>query len=66
MNIIKKRRIDLGMSQYDLSRITGIHQSRLSLVENGYRKLRDDEIKILSKKLQISEQDFYYDQLNKD
>ena len=64
MNLIKKRRIELGLSQYDLSKLTGIHQSRLSLVENGYRKLREDEIKILAKKLQISKQDFYYNGLH--
>ena len=63
MNVLKKARIERGFTQYDLQKLTGIHQNRISLVENGYRKLRDDEIKILSKKLLISTQDFYYDGL---
>jgi transcriptional regulator with XRE-family HTH domain len=36
MNNLKSFRLYKGINQYGLARITGVHQSRISLIENGY------------------------------
>jgi transcriptional regulator with XRE-family HTH domain len=49
MNRIKLKRIKKGLTQWRLSILTGISQSRISLFENGYVRLRpEDEEKLRS------------------
>jgi ribosome-binding protein aMBF1 (putative translation factor) len=40
---LKEARFVLGMSQYDLYLLTGINQSRISYIERGYIRPREDE-----------------------
>jgi predicted transcriptional regulator len=40
---LKEARFKTGKSQFDLRLLTGIHQSRISCIERGYVKPRDDE-----------------------
>jgi len=34
---LREARFKRGITQYSLSKITGVHQSRISLIENGYK-----------------------------
>jgi transcriptional regulator with XRE-family HTH domain len=36
MNNLKEIRLGMGLNQYDVSNKSGVHQSRISLIENGY------------------------------
>ena len=51
MNKVKKRRLELEFSQYQLERLTGINQSKLSLIEAGYREPTHEEKKKIAKVL---------------
>ncbi|HUV58526.1 MAG TPA: helix-turn-helix transcriptional regulator [Desulfatiglandales bacterium] len=51
MNKLRKTRVLKEMNQFQLRIATGIHQSRISLIENGYVEPRDDEKKRLAKAL---------------
>ena len=48
---LKLLRTIRGFSQYDLTMKTGIHQSRISLFENGYTDLKPEERTKLAKAL---------------
>ena len=48
---LKLLRAVRGFSQYDLTLKTGIHQSRISLFENGYTDLKPEERSKLAKAL---------------
>lgn len=52
MNEFKKiRTIDLGISQFELSQKSGVHPSRISLLENGLRMPTMNETKRISEAL---------------
>lgn len=36
MNNLKNLRLSMGLNQYELANISGVHQSRISLIENDY------------------------------
>ncbi len=59
MKKMKFRRLQLGFSQYELERLTNIHQARLSLFERGYREPSTDEKKKLAKALKIEEEELF-------
>jgi len=59
MNKIKKRRFELGFSQYEVERLSGIPQSRLSLIEKGYREPSLEEKKVLAKTLRAEIQELF-------
>ena len=59
MNKIKKRRIELEFTQYDLEKLTGINQSKLSLIEGGYRDPSPEEKKRLAKTLRAEIQELF-------
>ena len=40
---LKKARFIRGKTQFELRLLTGIHQSRISVIEKGYVVPRDDE-----------------------
>jgi transcriptional regulator with XRE-family HTH domain len=40
----RKLRESLGIKQIQLAKASGIHQSRLSLIENGWQDARPDEL----------------------
>ena len=46
---LKELRFRKGLTQFDLRIRTGIHQSKISLVESGYMQLRDEERRKLAK-----------------
>lgn len=47
MNVIKQLRIELGLSQMEVSRETGISRSRLQVIENDFKEPTKDQIKAL-------------------
>jgi len=59
MNKIKKRRLELEFTQYDLEKLTGINQSKLSLIEGGYREPSSEEKKKIAKVLRAEIQELF-------
>ena len=55
MNVFKKQRLELELTQYDVEKLTGIRQSKLSLVERGFRVLDSEESQKLCKVLRLEE-----------
>lgn len=51
MNKIKRRRLELEFTQYDIEKLIGINQSKLSLIEAGYREATPEEKKKIAKVL---------------
>ena len=51
MNQLRKTRTLKELNQFQLRIATGIHQSRISHIENGYVEPRDDEKERLAKAL---------------
>lgn len=49
VNEIKKKRLESELTQYDVEKLTGISQSKLSLIEAGYREPNFEEKKKLAK-----------------
>jgi len=58
MNVFKKQRLELELTQYDVEKLTGIRQSKLSLVERGFRVLNSGESQKLCKVLRLEEGNF--------
>ena len=54
MNMLRKIRKYKGLNQFQLRIATGIHQSRISLIENLYVVPREDEKTRLAKALKTS------------
>jgi predicted transcriptional regulator len=50
---LKGERNRIGFSQWLLAKLSGVHQSRISLAENGLCALRQDEVEKLSRALNI-------------
>ena len=59
MNRLREVRVVKRVTQFQLRLDTGIHQSKISLIENGLMKPRDDEKKRLSKALGVTPQDLF-------
>lgn len=59
MNMVKKRRFELGFSQYEVEKLSGIPQSRISLIEKGYRQPSMEEKKKLAKTLRAEIQELF-------
>jgi len=53
---LKEARFKRRITQWSLSKITGVHQSRISLIENGY-KANEEEKRALAKGLGIKVED---------
>ena len=51
MNKLREIRVVKKISQFQMRIATGIHQSKISLIENGLIEPRDDEKKRLAKAL---------------
>lgn len=56
---LRQKRVLKGLSQYELRALTGIHPSKISLMENGFIKPREDEIKRLAEALGVNEDDLF-------
>jgi len=59
MNKIKKRRLELEFTQYEVEKLTGINQSKLSLIEAGYREPTAEEKKKIAKVLKAETQELF-------
>ena len=53
-NHLKRLRSQAGMSQYDVERVTGISQSRLSLLERAIRPMSAADADVLARALAVS------------
>jgi len=53
MNRLREIRVINRTTQFQLRLATGIHQSKISLIENGLIKPRDDEKKKIAKALRV-------------
>jgi len=51
MNNLKDLRLSMGLNQYELANMSGVHQSRVSLIENGYVTATVSEKERLAKAL---------------
>ncbi|MDY6986958.1 MAG: helix-turn-helix transcriptional regulator [Thermodesulfobacteriota bacterium] len=54
MNRMKELRARKRMTQFDLRLKTGIHQSKISLAENGYIQLTSEEKEKIARALNVS------------
>jgi len=59
MNKVKKRRLELEFTQYQVEKLTGINQSKLSLIEAAYRKPTAEEKKKIAKVLRAEIQELF-------
>ncbi len=50
---LKQLRLERGLTQYDIEQATGVAQSRVSLIERGYRRARSDELARIAKLFEI-------------
>lgn len=58
MKKIRKIRLMSGLTQYDVEQLTGISQTKISLIERGYRKPSSTEMERLEKVLKHEIQAF--------
>jgi transcriptional regulator with XRE-family HTH domain len=59
MNRLREIRFFKIMNQYELANSSHVHQSRISLIENGYVKPRPDERVRLAKALHVSPEEIW-------
>jgi putative transcriptional regulator len=59
MEKIRVWRVIKRVSQYELSNMTGIAQSKISLFENGHAYPKLEELKRIAKALGVNESDFF-------
>jgi len=52
---IKKKRIELNITQSDLATVAGLHQSAITRIESGKLDCRVSTLKLLSESLEIIE-----------
>jgi transcriptional regulator with XRE-family HTH domain len=60
---LREARFRRGLTQYDVSRLTGISAPRISLVERGYAKFRLREREAIAKALSMSVEEIDFDEL---
>ena len=46
---LREARFKRNISQWELSKQSGVHQSRISLIENGHTAREDEKVKIANK-----------------
>jgi DNA-binding XRE family transcriptional regulator len=59
MNRLREVRVVKRMTQFQLRLITGVHQSKISFIENGLVEAREDEKKRLARALGVRIQDIW-------
>jgi len=57
---LRKIRFELGMRQWDLSLISGISQSKLSLIERGYIVPSDEDKRRICEALNLDRDEIYW------
>jgi transcriptional regulator with XRE-family HTH domain len=58
-NKLREARVVKRIIQFQLRIATGIHQSKISMIENGLIEPRDDEKKKLAKALGVAPQEIF-------
>ncbi len=56
---LREARFFKGYNQWDISVRTGMHQSRISLIERGYVTPKEDEKKLIAKALGCRPEDIF-------
>jgi len=64
VNKMKLRRLELELTQYQLEKLTNIHQARLSLFERGFRKPSQNEKRKIAKALRVKEEMLFEERTN--
>lgn len=59
MNKLRELRVIKRITQFQLRLSTGIHQSKISMIENGLIEPREDEKKRLSKALGVRPEEIF-------
>lgn len=59
MNRLREKRVVKRITQFKLRLATGIHQSRISLIENGLVQPRADEINRLAEALDLEPEELF-------
>ena len=59
MNKLREKRVVKRITQFQLRVSTGIHQSKISMIENGLIEPRDDEKKKLAKALGMKPEEIW-------
>jgi transcriptional regulator with XRE-family HTH domain len=62
---LREARFKKGLTQYDVNRDSGVHQSRISLIERGYVSPTLKEKRAISKVLQINSKEIDWPAHNK-
>lgn len=59
MNRLREVRVIKRVSQFQLRLLSGVHQSKISLIENGLMEPRIDEARKLSKALGVRPEEIF-------
>ena len=59
MNRLREKRVIKRITQFQLRIATGIHQSKISMIENGLIEAREDEKKRLAKALGVRTEEIW-------
>jgi transcriptional regulator with XRE-family HTH domain len=59
MNKLRDIRVIKRVTQFQLRLLSGIHQSRISLIENGFIEPRSDERQRLAKALGVKQEEIF-------
>ena len=61
MNTLREKRVQAGLSMNQVSRMTGVSKTALSLYENGHRDLSVKRARVLAKAYGCSWEELYGD-----
>ena len=50
---LREARFKNRLTQWELSKFTGVHQSRISLIENNYSSAKEEEKEKIAKELRL-------------
>ena len=65
MNKLRETRVVKKISQFQLRVLTGIHQSKISMIENGLIPPRNDEAEKLARALGVRVEDLWNESTTK-
>lgn len=57
---LKELRFRKGLNQFDIQLLSGVHQSRISLIERGYVKPTSKELERLARALKVKPEDLEF------
>jgi transcriptional regulator with XRE-family HTH domain len=65
MNRLREARVLKRITQFQLRLLTGIHQSKISMIENGFIEPRSDEKQRLAKALGVRTEEVFREEAEK-